>query len=114
MAQGISLLVFPVKDIGRAKTLYAKLLDTEPYTDAAYYVGFRAGGQEIGLHPGGHREGLTGPVAYWPVDDIEKHLKALLQAGAEIQQDIKDVGGGRRIAIVRDPDGNSIGLMQSP
>jgi hypothetical protein len=29
-------------------------------------------------------------------------------------QDVKDVGGGKLIAKVKDADGNVIGLMQSP
>jgi hypothetical protein len=35
-------------------------------------------------------------------------------AGAEAQQAIKDVGGGKLIASVKDADGNIIGLIQSP
>jgi hypothetical protein len=54
--------------------------------DEAYYVGFDVEGQDIGLDP--HRQGMTGPVGYWHVDDIEKSLKALLDAGAEAQQEV--------------------------
>ena len=57
---------------------------------------------------------MTGPVGYWHVGDIEKRLKALLDAGAEAQQEVKDVGGGKLIASVKDADGNVIGLIQSP
>jgi predicted enzyme related to lactoylglutathione lyase len=35
-------------------------------------------------------------------------------AGAETQQAINDVGGGKLIASVKDTDGNIIGLIQSP
>jgi predicted enzyme related to lactoylglutathione lyase len=55
---------------------------------------------------------MTGPVGYWHVDDINKSLKALLDAGAEAQQEVKDVGGGKLIASVKDVDGNVIGLIQ--
>ena len=34
-------------------------------------------------------------------------------AGAEVQQEIKDVGGGKLIASVKDADGNVIGLIQA-
>jgi predicted enzyme related to lactoylglutathione lyase len=112
MSQGIRLFVFPVKDAARAKKLYSRLLGTEPYADAAYYVGFRVGDQEIGLDPHGHSKGMTGPIGYWQVDDIKKSLQALLDAGAQLQQPVKDVGGGRLTAWVRDADGNIIGLMQ--
>jgi predicted enzyme related to lactoylglutathione lyase len=57
---------------------------------------------------------MTGPVGYWPVDDIRKTLQSLLDAGAQEQQAVKDVGGGLLIAYVRDVDGNMIGLSQSP
>ncbi|MGH4020851.1 MAG: VOC family protein [Pseudonocardiaceae bacterium] len=40
-------------------------------------------------------------------------VKALLDAGAEAQHEVKDVGGGKLIASVRDADGNVIGLIQS-
>ncbi len=82
--------------------------------DEAYYVGFRVGDQEVGLDPHGHSQGMTGPVGYWHVDDINQSLKLLLDAGAETQQAIKDVGGGKQIASVKDADGNIIGLIQSP
>jgi hypothetical protein len=62
MNQGFKLLLYPVKDIARAKRLYRKLLGIEPYTDEAYYVGFRVGDLEIGLDPNGHNKGMTGPV----------------------------------------------------
>jgi predicted enzyme related to lactoylglutathione lyase len=39
-------------------------------------------------------------------------VEALLAAGAEPLQAVKDVGGGKLIASVRDADGNVIGLVQ--
>jgi predicted enzyme related to lactoylglutathione lyase len=114
MNQGVRLLVYPVKDIAKSKRLYSALLGVEPYADAAYYVGFRVGDQEIGLDPNGHKQGMTGPIGYWEVNDIEKTLQVLLDAGAQTQQEVKDVGGGKLIATVKDADDNIIGLMQSP
>ncbi len=110
----INLVVYPVRDIARATTLYGKLLGVEPYVESAYYVGFRVGDQEIGLDPNGHRQGMTGPLGYWQVNDIKKSLRQLVDAGAQVQQDVKDVGGGKLIAWVKDADGNITGLVQSP
>src|SRR5713226_5041236 len=112
--QGIKQFNYPVKDLAGAKTLYSKLLGVEPYADAAYYVGFRVGDQEIGLDPNGHNKGMTGPVGYWEVNDIKESLQLLLDAGAQAQQEVTDVGGGKLIASVRDADGNIIGLLQFP
>ena len=114
MTSGLRTVIYPVKDLAAAKTLYGKLLGVEPYADESYYVGFRVGDQELGLDPNGHRQGMTGGVGYWEVDDIEERVAALREAGAQVQQEIRDVGGGKLIAIVTDADGNSIGLVQSP
>ena len=113
MSQGIKTVIFPVKDLARAKSLFSRLAGTEPHTDTAYYVGFRVGDQEIGLDPNGHSKGMSGPLGYWHVSDIRKSLQALLDGGAQLQQDVRDVGGGRLVASVKDPDGNSIGLLQA-
>ena len=83
MSQGIELFVYPVKDIEQAKALYRTLLGTDPYVDGAYQV-----------------------------SDIEKSLQSLLDAGAQVQQAVKNVGGGRLTAWVKDADGNITGLMQ--
>lgn len=114
MSSGFRTIIYPVKDLARAKTLYSALLGVEPVNDSPYYVGFKVGDQDIGLDPNGHNQGMPGPVGYFEVDDIEARLKQLLDAGAEAQQPIKDVGGGKLIATVKDADGNVIGIMQSP
>ena len=114
MTSGMRTVIYPVKDLAQAKTLYGKLLGVEPYADEAYYVGFRVGDQELGLDPNGHSQGMTGPIGYWEVDDIKESLELLLDTGAEVQQEIKDVGGGKLIASVKDADANITGLAQSP
>ena len=68
--QGIRTFIYPVKDIAQAKALYSKFLGIEPYMDEAYSVGFKIGDQDIGLDPNGHKQGMTGPVGYYHVDDM--------------------------------------------
>ena len=109
MNQGVRTIIYPVKDLARAKMQFRTLLGIEPYADQPYYVGFKVGDQDIGLDPNGHEAGMT---AYYQVDDIKQSLQSLLDAGSQILQAIKDVGGGRLIASVRDADGNIIGLIQ--
>ena len=111
MNQGIGTIVYHVDDIAKAKVLFSELLGVEPYADEPYYVGFKVGNQDIGLDPNGHTEGMT---AYFHVDDIKKSLKSLVDAGAITIQEIKNVGGGRLIASIKDTDGNIIGLLQDP
>jgi len=110
--QGIKTVLHPVSDLTKAKTVYAALLGIPPQTDGPYYVGFDAAGQHIGLVPGGGPQGLTAPLAYWHVPNIEAKLAEVIAAGATMREAAHDVGGGRLVATVTDPDGNVLGLLQ--
>jgi predicted enzyme related to lactoylglutathione lyase len=106
-------IVYPVRDAGRAKELYAAWLGTEPYIDSPYYVGFKVGEVEVGLDPHGFDQGVTAPIGYTDVSDIEEALARLEAAGATRKDAPHDVGGGMQIATVTDPDGHVIGLRQA-
>ena len=93
-----------------AKAVYAALLGVPPQTDGAYYVGFQAEGQHIGLVPGRGPQGMTSPVAYWHVPDLEAKLAGVTAADATAKE--HDIGGGSPVATVTDPDGNVLGLLQ--
>ena len=106
------LVVYPVDDLPKAKSLFNRFLGVKPYVDEGYYVGFKVGDLEIGLDPNGHKQGVTGPLVYYDVDDIKASLKTLMEAGATSVQATRDVGGGLLVASVKDPDGNIIALRQ--
>jgi predicted enzyme related to lactoylglutathione lyase len=110
MNKGIKTIIYPVTDMVASKTLFRELLGVEPYADQPYYIGFKIGDQDIGLVPNGSNAGMT---AFYHVDDIKNSLQILLDAGSAIIQDIKNVGGGRLVASVKDKDGNIIGLIQN-
>jgi len=110
--QGIKTVLHPVSDVAAAKAVYTALIGVAPQTDSEYYVGFDVEGQHIGLVPGGGPQQMTTPVAYWHVPDIEARLAELTSAGAVVQEPAHDVGGGRLVATVTDPDGNVLGLLQ--
>jgi predicted enzyme related to lactoylglutathione lyase len=110
--QGIKTVLIPVSDLATAKAVYAALLGVPPQADGSYYVGFEAAGQHIGLVPGGGPQGMTSPVTYWHVPDIEAKLTEVTAAGATVKEPVRDVGGGRLVASVTDPDGNVLGLLQ--
>ncbi|MGW0752527.1 VOC family protein [Streptomyces sp. NPDC002587] len=110
--QGIKTVLHPVSDLAKAKDVYAALLGVPPQTDESYYVGFEAAGQNIGLVPSGGAQGMASPVAYWHVEDIEAKLAEVTAAGATLKEPAHDVGGGRLVATVTDPDGNVLGLLQ--
>ena len=110
--QGIKTVLHPVSDLAAAKTMYTALLGVPPQADGPYYVGFDVAGQHIGLVPGGGGQGMTAPVAYWHVDDMEAKLGEVTAAGATVMEAPHDVGGGRLVATFTDPDGNVLGLLQ--
>lgn len=93
MTEGIRTIIYPVKDIVRAKGLFSKFLGVKPSMDEAYYVGFIVGGQDIGLDPNGHSQGMTGPVGYWHVDDIKKRSCSSTPAPKHSRRSKTSVGG---------------------
>jgi len=112
--EGIKTVLHPVSDLAAAKPVYTALLGVEPQADAPYYVGYDVAGQHIGLVPSGGAQGMTSPVAYWHVSNIEAKLAEVTAAGATVQEPAHNVGGGRLVATVTDPDGNVLGLLQDP
>jgi predicted enzyme related to lactoylglutathione lyase len=112
--EGIKIVLHPVSDLEKAKEVYTALLGGPPSADSSYYVGYEAGGQHIGLVPGGASQGMTSPVDYWMVADIKAKLAEVTAAGAIVKEAAHDVGGGRLVATFTDPDGNVLGLVQDP
>ncbi|MFD6162284.1 VOC family protein [Nocardia sp. NPDC060256] len=111
-AKGIKTVLHPVSDLATATAVYTALLGVPPQIEGTYYVGFEIDGHHIGLVPDGGPQAITTPVIYWEVLDIEATLADLTAAGATVQQGLRDVGQGRRVAEVIDPDGNILGLLQ--
>jgi uncharacterized protein len=112
--EGIKTVLHPVSDLEKAKPVYTALLGVPPMADSSYYVGYEAAGQQIGLVPGGAAQGMTSPVAYWHVPDIEAKLAEVIAAGATLKDAPRDVSAGRLVATFTDPDGNVLGLIQDP
>jgi predicted enzyme related to lactoylglutathione lyase len=109
--EGIKIVLHPVSDVDAAKTVYAALLGIEPQADSPYYVGFDVGGQHIGLVPGGGPQAMSSPVAFWEVADMDGKIEEMVAAGAVVHEAPHEVGGGRVVATLTDPDGNVLGLV---
>jgi len=113
---GLRTVIYPARDLARAKAWYAQALGVEPYFDEPFYVGFNVGGFELGLDPDAPAEPAAGAaaVAYWGVDDARKAFERLLSLGAEKVTDVHEVGGGILVGTVRDPLGNVLGIIENP
>jgi predicted enzyme related to lactoylglutathione lyase len=113
MLLGLRTAIYPVADLAKAKAWYAKLLGREPYFDQPFYVSFSVGGFELGLIPDG-QPSTHGPQALWGVADAAASLARLLELGASALDPVTDVGEGIKVAAVRDPFGNRLGIIQNP
>lgn len=112
MFLGLRSLIYPAPDLEAAKAWYTDVIGIEPYFDEPFYVGFDVGGFELGLWPEGSVE--TGPIAYWGVADVEAALAHLVAAGGVVFEPVSEVGGGIRMASVKDPAGMVFGIIENP
>jgi predicted enzyme related to lactoylglutathione lyase len=113
MILGLRTVVYPVTDLDAAKRWYGQLLGQPPYFDQPFYVGFAVGGFELGLVPDG-QPGTDGARPLWGVADIDAAFARLLVLGATVIEPVTDVGEGIRVAAVRDPFGNRLGVIDNP
>jgi predicted enzyme related to lactoylglutathione lyase len=85
MFLGLRTAIYPAPDLAAAKNWYSKVLETEPYFNQPFYVGFNVGGFELG-----------GAVIE-PVTDVGEGIKV-----AAIQDPF-----GNRLGIIQHPNFNS-------
>ena len=116
MFLGLRTAVYYVSDIQKGRDWYSSILGFPPYFDEPFYVGFNVAGYELGLQPTESEEIVQSSKAavYWGVESCEAALKALLAKGATANEDVQDVGGGIKVASVKDPFGNIFGVIENP
>lgn len=112
---GLRTVIYRVPDLARAKAWYSAAFGVLPYFDEPFYVGFNIGGYELGLQPAAEG-GVVGSnvEAYWGVAHADQAFRDLLEKGARAHSPVTEVGGGIRVATLRDPFGNIIGIIENP
>ncbi len=113
MFKKLRTVIYHTDDIEKAKQWYAAVTGIRPYFDEPFYVGFDINGFELGLDP--NAAGVTKgnqSVAYWAVDNIRNVVAKLVASGATVHSDVQNVGGPIEVAVVIDPFGNAIGLIE--
>lgn len=113
MLIGLRTALYPVTDLDAAKAWYSSVIGRPPYFDQPFYVGFEVGGFELGLVPDG-TPGTAGPQALWGVHSALEARDRLLALGAELLEDVQEVGEGIKVGAVRDPFGNRLGFIENP
>ena len=116
MLGGLRSAFFLVPDLTAARSWYVGVLGFSPYFDEPFYVGFDVQGYELGLQPtaDGEVAGTGGSSAAWHVRDVPAAMQRFVEAGATVQEEARDVGGGITYGAVQDPWANSIGLIDNP
>jgi predicted enzyme related to lactoylglutathione lyase len=116
MIKGLGTVIYHVSDLQRGKAFYSAAFQHTPYFDQPFYVGFNIEGYELGLDPdpSSGSPGHGGTVAYWRVEHLETAVGHFVHSGAVMSSPARDVGDGIKVATVRDPFGNAIGLIENP
>jgi predicted enzyme related to lactoylglutathione lyase len=112
MFLGLRTAIYPASDVAESKKWFSELLGAEPYFDEPFYVGFNVAGYELGIVPVGDGDGVA--TTYWGVADADVALARLVEAGAVVRDPVTDVGEGIRVATVREPGGQVLGVIENP
>ena len=112
---GLRTCIYRVPDLAAATTWYTQALGIQPYFNEPFYVGFNVGGFELGLHPQlDAKPDGENVETYWGVKDIQATFEHLVQAGATAHEAPTNVGGPIWVAMLKDPWGNMIGIIENP
>jgi predicted enzyme related to lactoylglutathione lyase len=128
--KGFASVVFPARDLEAGIAAWRAVLDEAPAFHGPDFAVFTGGGTEIGLSAA---PWVDHPLVFWRVEDMDAAHSALVAAGATLLGEIVDgslaelgsaeitngdpatgvvdVPGGR-LAVLRAPDGNLVGLHQ--
>lgn len=113
MFKKLRTVIYHVHNLEKAKAWYKNITGINPYFDQPFYVGFDINGCELGLDPDiAGIEAGNQSVAYWLVDDIEAAVNKLTADRASLVSAITEVGAGIKVAVLKDPFGNAIGLIE--
>lgn len=112
---GLRTCIYRVPDLPAGAEWYSNALGIKPYFNEPFYVGFNVGGYELGLHPQMNAvSGGENVETYWGVDDIQSTFAQLLACGATAHEEPTNVGGDIWVAMLKDPWGNILGIIQNP
>ena len=124
--RGMANVSYWADDLKEARKWYTDLFGIEPYfqmpdAETPAYIEFRVGDymHEVGIidkkySPKLAKEGPSGAVLFWHVDDVNAAFERLITMGAAEYEPVTDRSGGKGTfvtASVVDPFGNVLGVM---
>lgn len=105
--------IYKVDDLARAKAWYSSAFGVVPYFDEPYYVGFNVGGYELGIQKE-ETPKWENIAVYWWVEEINKVYQHFIDCGASEVEKPMNVGGEIKVATLKDPWNNLLGLIYNP
>jgi catechol 2,3-dioxygenase-like lactoylglutathione lyase family enzyme len=112
----------PVSDLERAKSFYRDVMGLELAREHPAGAAFRTGQSYIELYPSQAAGLAKHTLDSFEVDDINAAMAALRARGASFEEydlptlktseGVADMPGGTKVAWLRDPDGNILGIVQ--
>lgn len=117
MSNRIAWLEVSSTDVSASAEFYRNLFDWPIVTDVKSdytKTSFGRGETGIGFRHAAEMQGLTpgSVLVYVQVDDVDAAIARAKELGAPIYKDKTQVPSGGWMAIVGDPGGNRIGLME--
>lgn len=128
--KGFANVVYPARDLDAGVAAWTAMLGRDPAFVGDDFAAFSGDGVEVGLTA---LPWVDYPLVFWKVDDIEDAHRVLVARGATplgetAEGSLADLGTaevtngdpltgivevpGGRLAVLRAPDGNLIGLTQ--
>ena len=111
---------FSTNDISKAREFYGQTLGVEVTEENGMLTLHLAGGGTVLIYPKENHEPASFTVLNFPVDDVDKAVDRLTQAGVEFEryeggeQDERGIhrGEGPPIAWFKDPAGNIVSVLK--
>ncbi len=107
-------ITLTVSNLERSVDFYERVLGLQKKYEFEDYAGFDCCGVELGLKTwGGLEEPREGePILELVVDDVEAACDELKAEGVRVVEGPRDTRWGAKVAVIADPDGNRIALVQ--
>jgi predicted enzyme related to lactoylglutathione lyase len=106
-------VTFTVSDLAHAVGFYEEVLGLPRKCEFSNYAGLDCGGVEIGLTPGNVAENQEGsPRVDFLVQNVDEAHRMLSGKGVQFMRGPHDTVWDGRIALIADPDGNVLQLVQ--
>ncbi len=115
MFKNLQTVIYYAPDLEKAKAWYNQVLGLQPDISEASHAGFCVGGYELVLqsnHEGSESSGSAIPC--WGVDNISDALEHLTKQGATVIAPARDISSDAKVAVLKDPFGNTLGLIENP